>query len=62
MVDREPEGPNAQAKEERPQDKRRARYERPVLTHLGSVNRLTLSVSVLGRNDGSKSIKTSTNG
>jgi hypothetical protein len=32
---------------------RRARYERPVLTHLGSVNRLTLSVTQGRITDGS---------
>jgi|HubBroStandDraft_6_1064221.scaffolds.fasta_scaffold155932_2 hypothetical protein len=35
----------------------RAHYERPVLKHLGSVNRLTLAISVGGATDGSKNAK-----
>jgi hypothetical protein len=36
---------------------RRARYEQPVLRRLGSVNKLTLSVSNQPANDGSRGVK-----
>ncbi len=56
MIDRD--RPDTEARAERTHDeKRRARYQRPVLTHLGSVNRLTLSASVMARGDGSKFVK-----
>jgi hypothetical protein len=58
MIEKDPEAQEARAKGDgAPDENRRARYQRPVLAHLGSVNRLTLAVSALTRGDGMKNVK-----
>lgn len=58
MIERDPEAPATEAAAGHVSDgTRRARYRSPVLAHLGSVNRLTLSVSSQGRTDGFKHVK-----
>jgi hypothetical protein len=58
MIDNDPKAQGARPESDQPQTKSaRARYQRPVLAHLGSVNRLTLSISAPTRTDGMKNVK-----
>jgi hypothetical protein len=61
MIEKDPEAQDARAEGGQARDdSRRARYQRPVLAHLGSVNRLTLSASAPSRGDGSQFLKVGT--